>query len=311
MKHVLTVTLNPSLDRMIVLKEFHVGKEFDISHETLSAGGKGLNVSRALKNLGTPTYATGLLAGVTGQIIRKLLDAEGIKDNFSKIDGSTRVNLMIYDQKTHKTTRLLGLGPKVSASQIRTFKAKYQSLLKRSSLVVISGRNAHNAPDNFYAQLITLAHEFDIPAIVDTHLKPVEFAVKAKPLLIKPNLKELEDFLGRKLNSTEEMVRAIRYLHKEGAQMVLLSMAREGAILSDGNEMWKATPPDVIVQNDVGSGDTMVAGFVHGYLQRLPLKNILCFAVAAGTTNAMGFLPGSIHRGRVEQILKKVKFHKI
>ena len=311
MKYVLTVTLNPSLDRMIALKEFRVGKEFDISQETLSAGGKGLNVSRALKHLGTPTYATGLLAGVTGQIIRKLLDTEGIKDNFSEIDGSTRVNLMIYDQKTHKTTRLLGLGPKVSASQIRIFKAKYQSLLKRSSLVVISGRNAHDAPDNFCAQLITLAHEFAIPAIVDTHSKPLEFAIEAKPFLIKPNLKELEELLGYELKTIEKMVQAIDQLHARGARMVLLSMANEGAILSNGQDMWRAIPPDVTVHNDVGSGDTMVAGFVYGYFKGWPLKNILSFSVAAGTINAMGSIPGAIDRRQVDQILKRVKVHKV
>ena len=311
MKHVLTVTLNPSLDRMITVSGFAIGKEFEIREEIFSAGGKGLNVSRALKSLGTPTVCTGLLGGSTGQMIKNILFQEKIKGDFLKIQGLTRVNLAIKDLTSHKQTRFLDFGPKVSASEIKAFKEKYVRLLKTSLVVVLSGRNANGASLNFYADLVQLAHQKNVRAIVDTHDKPLELAIKAKPLLIKPNLKELEGLLSQRLDTEQKKKRAIHQLHKKGVQLVLLSFAENGAILSSSKEMWTACPPIVNVKNDVGCGDTMVAAFIHGYLKGLSLKDVLSFSVAAGTANAMGFVPGLIRLDQVKEVLRKVVIHKI
>ncbi len=311
MKYVLTVTLNPSLDRMITVDHLTMGKEFDIDQEIFSAGGKGLNVSRALKGLHTKTFCTGLLGGETGRLIQTLLRKEGIRGDFLKIQGLTRVNLSIKDLASNKQTRFLDLGPKVSSARIEAFKKKYLRLLKQSSLVVLSGRNAHGAPLNLYADLVRLAHQKNIEVIVDTHDKPLELAIQAKPLLIKPNLNELEGLLHQRLNTKVKMKKAIQELHKKGARLVLLSLGKDGAILSNQEEIWMARPPAVKFLNDVGCGDTMVAGFIYGYLKGLSLKDILCFSVAAGTANAMEAIPGFIHLDQVKGVLKRVKVHQM
>ena len=309
-KYVLTVTLNPALDKMLTVNHLAIGKDSDMHEEFLSAGGKGLNVARVLKNLGVHTLATGFLGGKTGEIIEELLDEEGIKNDFIKIQGETRVNVMVHEPDLKNATRLLGEGPQVNSVQVQSFKKKYAKLLKQSSMVVLSGRNAHGAPVNLYAELIRLAHEKNIPVIVDTSGEPLQKAVEAKPLMMKPNLREIEEIFYQKLNTKIKMKKAVDSLLEKGVGIVLLSLAEKGGMIANKKERWMAKPPVTKVLNDVGCGDSMVAGFVYAFIKEWTLKECLRYAVAAGTANVTKMRPGAINPRDVKQILKFVKIQK-
>jgi len=310
-KRILTVTLNPALDELVNIDGFALGREFVASEASLSAGGKGVNVSRVLKNLKIKNLATGLLGSCTGIMIKDFLDSEGIKNDFVKIKENTRTSLTIKDRKSHHPTRLLQHGPKVSHQEIRSFKKKYNALLNQFHLVVLSGRNAAGVSHSIYSELIELAHKQNRPVILDTHGLPLHYALKAKPYCIKPNLHEAEVELKKRLNSLNKLKSAIRHFHKRGIPVVIISLGSEGAIGSNGEDIWLATPPKVKCRNHVGCGDAFIGGLIASFMGKEDFVPMLRMAVATGTANAMSLQPGAVTKRSIAKVRNKVKIKKV
>ena len=220
---ILTVTLNPAIDKTITVKNFKVGRDFREQALFLSAGGKGINVSRVLHRLRIPTVATGFLGGSDGDYIKKQLNKEGIQHNFCFINENSRTSLTILDPSLNKITRVLERGPRITNKDLERFRKKYIYLLKMCSCVVFSGRNIPGAPDSFYAELITIAKKKNKITLLDTSSKPYEIGLKAKPYMIKPNLKESEQLLGGQLMEFSSIKRAACRLHKRGMKTVATS----------------------------------------------------------------------------------------
>ncbi len=299
-KYILTVTLNPALDKIS-----------SRGRVLISAGGKGINVARALESLGLKTCSMGFLGGTSGKILKNILRKEGLNSDFVSIQGETRINVTMENPRTLVKERFLSLGPKLHKSEIEQFKEKYIQLLSKSYGVVFSGRNALGASPSFYAHLVKLAREANIPTVVDTSGVPLELALKAKPWMIKPNLMEAEEVLGRKLNTKVLLKQALRQFHRLGVEIVLLSLGNKGAVGSNGKEMWLVQAPKIKVKNEVGCGDAMVAGFLFAYLKNDSFYEIMKCAVAAGTSNGLSLTPGAIDQRALGGILKRVQIKEL
>ena len=304
---ILTVTLNPVIDKTVTIPGFKIGEDFREKAIYISAGGKGVNSSQVFKRLGVGTIASGFLGGPDGEWIRQELDAGRIRHDFCLIKGNSRTSLTVIDPARNTITRVLERGPRVSGKDLNTFKKKYTSLLKRCQYVTLSGRNIPGAGNSFYADLIEIAKRKKVKVIFDTSGKPYSLGIRKKPFMIKPNLKEAEQVLGRKLFLTSHIKKAACDLRDRGIHIVAISMGSRGAIVCDGNEVIKGVPPKIKRRSPVGCGDAFIAGFIASYSRGKYFGECVRMAVACGAANALSFNPGSIKPGAIKQLYKQVK----
>ncbi len=276
--HVLTVTLNPAIDKTIC------GEKTGIS-----AGGKGINVSRALNIFGIKNIATGIIGGKSGDRIASRLKREKIKNDFFRIKKETRTNLTVIGPGNGKISRRIEKGPPLTLAEFAGFKKKFGSLLKGCRFVVFSGANANGFPDTAYRELIKIAGGKGIKAALDTRDTPLAQGLKARPFLVKPNLEEAERAKGR------------------GAGITLLTLGPGGAIAFGGRKIIFAKPPRLKAVNDVGCGDAFLAGFIAYYLNGKDLEDCVRAATAAGAANALSLKPGDLKKRSFEKLMKEVK----
>ncbi|OGX06035.1 MAG: hypothetical protein A2Z88_02850 [Omnitrophica WOR_2 bacterium GWA2_47_8] len=305
---ILTVTLNPAIDKTITAQQTKKRDGF-VGQWRISAGGKGINVSRVLKDLKCKTCAAGFAGGATGAQLKELLRKENIPFDLTHIREETRVNLTIINTATQKANRSISPGPRAGKNELAHFKTKFKKLLKGCGWVVFSGRNILGAPDPMYQGLIKTAQAQHVKTALDSHSAPFSLGLQAKPFLVKPNREEAEAFLKIKLNSKEKWREALRLLLKKGARFALISLGDKGAVGSDGKDLYWAHPPKVKAVNHVGCGDAFLAGFIYAFEKDRGFKDALVWAVACGTAYTLQ-LPGlkqRVSRARIEKIKDKVK----
>ncbi|UCG35784.1 MAG: 1-phosphofructokinase family hexose kinase [Candidatus Omnitrophota bacterium] len=310
-RYILTVTLNPAVDKTVYVPDFRIGKDFRETQLHLSAGGKGLNVSRTLKHLGHRALATGFIGGGSGSYIGRQLDKEKIKHRFTPIEGNTRTSLTIIDSQTKKITRVLERGPKISPRELKAFKKAFTSHLSRASFVLFCGRNIPGAGDSIYAGLIAIAKKRGVKTLLDTSGKALILGLKKKPFMVKPNLQEAEHVVRKKLKSFSDIKKALRHFHNLGIEVVAITMGSKGAVVSDKNEVIFARPPEITRKNPVGCGDAFLAGFVLSVVRKKSLKESLTLGVACGAANAASISPGFIKRESLGGIIKKIQLKRI
>lgn len=316
-KGILTVTVNPAVDVTVTPLCADKLRMRCSTNCVLSAGGKGVNVARALRTLGERALAAGIAGGETGEFLQGLLRREKIPAAFARIKGITRSNVTVLGPpparpakggpRSGRRGRVLGEGPRLTPGEIRRFEDRYRRWLRRSHFVVLCGRNAVGAPVNWYARLVRLARHEGVPAALDTSGAALAAGLKAKPFLIKPNLEEAEAILRRRLDSPAKIKKALGYFHSRGIRVVLLSLGARGAVASDGKNICHARPPRVrAVRSDVGCGDALLAGFVQAYRAgQKSLPEALRQAVACGTANALNSTPGLIRPADVFRLRKR------
>lgn len=312
-KCILTVTVNPALDVTFSNPQLRMRCSTNPSGLVLSAGGKGVNVARALRALRVSVLAAGVAGGDTGKFFRKFLRKEKIPAEFSGVRESTRLNVTVLGPRSGTCARVIGEGPRLTPQEIRRFEIRYRQWLRRSRWVVLCGRNAVGAPVDWYARLVRLAKEEGVPAAVDTSGAALAAALKAKPFLIKPNLEEAGEIVRCRINSPARIKKAVRYFNGRGVRVVLLSLGERGAVVSDGGNIWHARPPRVrAFCNDVGCGDALLAGFVQAYCAgRKFLPEALRQAVACGTASALNPTPGLIRPSDVSRLRKNTVVRKL
>jgi len=308
-KSVLTVTLNPAIDKIVHVNNFCVGDDFRSSKVALSAGGKGINVSRALNCLGISNIATGFLGGTSGDFIEKKLKTERIENAFLKIQSESRTNLTIIDQK-NKITRILESGATVSNNNLRRFKRHFNGLLKKCDIVIFSGSIAPGLPKSIYFDLIQMAHHRGVKTILDTNGNPLRLALRAKPFAVKPNLSEAEFVLGEKLNSLNKKKAAVKYL-LEKSQIVILSLSQQGAIVGWQDQFFLASPSKLMCVNNVGCGDSLVAGFIYALKNNFSFEKSVRFAVAIGSADVLTLTSGEISKKDIKKILPKILLRRL
>jgi 1-phosphofructokinase family hexose kinase len=309
--YILTITLNPAVDKTVKVSNFKIGKDFREESIFVSAGGKGINIARVLKYLDLPSIASGFLGGTNGAYIKQQLDKEGIKNDFCLIKGNTRTSLTIIDPSSNTITRVLERGPQITKKEQARFKRKFLNLLKICSYVIFSGRNIPGAPDSFYNELIKIAKRRDAVTVFDTSGKAFELGLRAKPFMIKPNLKEAEQVIGRELNSLLKIKEAVYYFHKYGIKIVTITMGSKGAIAFNGTQMLLAIPPRVKRKSPVGCGDAFIGGFITSLVRNKSFSECVKMAVACGAANALSINPGFIKPRVLKRILTRIKIRKI
>ena len=284
-----TITFNPALDYIAQVEDFKIGEINRTKTETILPGGKGLNVSIVLKNLGIENTALGFISGFTGEELKRKMEAQGVKTDFVKVkEGITRINVKIssMNEKKVEETALNGVGPLITENDIEVLMEKLQKM-STNDLVILSGSIPKNIDNTIYEKICKNLNEKGITFIVDSTQELLMNVLKYHPFLIKPNKEELEETLNCKISTKEDIIQSAKELKKLGAQNVLVSLGNDGALLlTKEDKTYYSKAPKGQVVNTVGSGDSMVAGFLAGYHQTKDYEVALKTGVATGSASA-------------------------
>lgn len=279
-----TVTFNPSLDYIVSVNDFQLGLTNRTDSELILPGGKGINVSTILMNLGIDSTAFGFAAGFTGEEIIIEVEAMGIRSDFIKIDsGISRINLKL---KNIDGTEINGSGPEISEEKIEELLRKLD-ILGEGDILVLAGSIPASMPADMYSTIMERLQHKNVTFIVDATKDLLINVLKYKPFLIKPNNHELGELFDVKLTTREEVIPYGKKLQKQGARNVLISMAGEGAVLvAEDGSVYEAPAPKGTLVNAVGAGDSMVAGFTAGWIEKKDYRHAFYMGVSAGSASA-------------------------
>lgn len=279
-----TVTFNPALDYVVKVPYFQVGQVNRIVEEQMEVGGKGINVSSVLKRLGVDNCALGFVAGFTGREILRLLDEEGITHKFIEVEeGLSRINMKL---KSEVETEINGIGPYIHEEALNKFYVQLDAL-QEGDFLVLAGSIPSMLPTNTYEMLIKRVVSSKVEVIVDATNDLLIKALPYRPFLIKPNHHELGELFGVAVETRDEILVYAKKLQDMGARNILVSRGDKGAILlTEQGEVVEALPIEGQVKNTVGAGDSMVAGFLAGYLKQKDIKEALKWGLAAGSATA-------------------------
>ena len=280
-----TVTFNPALDYILELDKLEVGKIQKSKTELILPGGKGINVSTVLTNLEVENIALGFKAGFVGEAIESLLKKMNVETDFIKLEeGNSRINVKI---SAENETAVNANGPKISESKILELLEKLNNL-KEGDFLVLSGSIPSSIKDNIYEDICRIVKPKNVKIIVDATKNLLVKSLEYNPFLIKPNNEELGEIFGVEIHTKEEAFEYGKKLKEMGAENVLVSMGKIGAVLIDekNNEYFIESPKGKRI-NTVGSGDSMVAGFIAGYLKYNDYYEALKMGVSAGTASAL------------------------
>lgn len=279
-----TVTFNPSLDYIVSVNDFQLGLTNRTDSELILPGGKGINVSTILMNLGIDSTAFGFAAGFTGEEIIREVEAMGIRSDFIKIDsGISRINLKL---KNIDGTEINGSGPEISEEKIEELLRKLD-ILGEGDILVLAGSIPASMPADMYSTIMERLQHKNVTFIVDATKDLLINVLKYKPFLIKPNNHELGESFDVKLTTREEVIPYGKKLQKQGARNVLISMAGEGAVLvAEDGSVYEAPAPKGTLVNAVGAGDSMVAGFTAGWIEKKDYRHAFYMGVSAGSASA-------------------------
>lgn len=279
-----TVTFNPSLDYVVDVKDFTVGITNRTVKEKLFPGGKGINVSMVLGNLGFENTALGFMAGFVGDEIMRLLEEKGINTDFIHVDkGISRINVKL---RSGSETEINGQGPEISEEDIRTLYSKLDAL-KDGDVLVLAGSIPDVMPKSIYMDIMDYLKGRDIRIAVDATRQLLVNVLPYHPFVIKPNNHELGEIFDVEIKNKDDVIRYAKQLQEKGARNVLVSMAGDGAVLvtEDGQQFCAEAPKGKVV-NSVGAGDSMVAGFLAGYLESGSYEQAFQRGVCTGSASA-------------------------
>ena len=279
-----TITFNPALDYIIQMDTFNVGLVNRTQKELIYAGGKGINVSIVLNNLGVKNKALGFVAGFTGEEIEKKVKEFGCETDFIKLEqGLSRINVKI---KAEKESEINGAGPDILEQDLNKLYSKLEDLQK-DDILVLAGSIPKSMPSDIYEQIMQKLEPKGIKFIVDATGEVLKKSLKYKPFLVKPNHHELAELFDVKLQSNEDITQYAKKLKEMGAENVVISMAGDGAIfINENSEVKISGVPKGTVKNSVGAGDSMVAGFIAGYIQNQNTEEGFMLGVATGSASA-------------------------
>jgi 1-phosphofructokinase len=303
---IFTVTFNPSLDYVVGLSSFREGEVNRSEWEHIYPGGKGINVSMVLKNLDIRNIALGFVGGFTGKEIERRIKDFGCYTDFVKLkSGNSRINVKI---KAGKESEINGQGPGIGKKELSQLFKKLE-FIETGDMLVLAGSIPAALPEDTYENIMRLLENRGVKIVVDATGELLLRVVKYQPFLIKPNNHELGDMFGVTLTSRDDIITYGKRLQEMGAKNVLVSMAGEGALLvAEDESIHEMKPPEGVVKNSVGAGDSMVAGFIAGYLKNQDLREPFVMGVATGSASA--FSETLATREEVLKLLNKIEENK-
>lgn len=305
MKNIITLTLNPALDKTVVTKELVPDKKLRCPNPTIQPGGGGVNVSRALNQLDVPSKALYLAGGYTGSHYTHLLQKEGVQTQVIETEAHTRENIIVFDESTQQQYRLGIEGESIAENE---WQQVLQMLEKETfDILIASGSLPPGIPTNFYKELAALVNRKNAKLVIDTSGAALKDAVDEGVFLIKPNLHELSTLYGVAELPKDEVVKACRDIIAKGyCQVIAVSMGADGALLVTHNEEHTAKPPAVEKKSTVGAGDSMVAGMVAALYKGCSWKDVLRYGVACGTAATLNAGTELCKKEDVERLLQQI-----
>lgn len=279
-----TVTINPAVDYTIKLKELVPNTINRSIEDQYKLGGKGINVSLVLHNLGIENTALGFVGGFSGDFIVKRMDEIGIKNDFIRLEsGISRINVKV---KAGTETDINGIGPDIPKESVQKLINQVKEI-KKGDYLVLAGNVPKSLGDNVYSDILEGIKDKEVKVVIDTTKSFLANSLKHKPFLVKPNKEELCDFFNKELYSDTEIITHAKQMQEMGAQNVLVSLGDEGAILvTDKDEVFCKNAPKGKAVNTVGAGDSMAAGFIAGYIEKQDYEYALKYGLAAGSASA-------------------------
>ncbi|MFA6373097.1 MAG: 1-phosphofructokinase [Methanothrix sp.] len=301
-----TITLNPALDRTLWIQKVRDDVSNRILEEKSFAGGKSVDVSKVLKNLGVDNIALGFVGGFAGRELEGRLLNEGIQTDLVHVSGETRTNIIIHEKETGKQLAFNARGPEIRPSELMEF-VEQMERLPCGAIVAIGGSLPLGVAPEIYRKIITIVKRCQSTVVLDVDGVALRVGILARPDVIKPNIHELSELVGRELKGLDEIVAAAREINRQGVKIVLVSMGGKGILLVSEEKEYLAEPPNVEVQSTIGAGDSSVAGFVYGIMAGKDLKESLIYATATGTATAMSQGTALCKKEDFEAILPQIK----
>ena len=306
---ILSVCANPSIDLTVELEQLNIGQLNRVNNKVVTYSGKALNSAIGVRRLGSDSYATGFMYDNDGGLFSQRLDNEGVKNTFVWNKGSVRTNYKIVDNKS-MLTEINDRGDDVSLEKQEELLDLVKNLSKKASVVILSGSLPKGVDDDYYLKLAKCVNG-NCKIVLDTEGEKLIKAVNNGVYMVKPNLRELENIVKRRLNKLKDMIDSCKFLLNSGAENVLLSLGREGAILYDGTNCYYCKSVNVAVNSTVGAGDSMVAAASVLTERNASKEEILKCAVAAGTASIT--TPGTnlFYRDKFEEIYGQIYVEKV
>lgn len=299
-----TLTLNPAIDYYMSIENFQLGSLNLLEEGYTLPGGKGINVSKVLKNFSVESKALGFVGGFTGDYIKKHLNEYEIESDFIELQENTRMNIKLKTKDSE--TEIAGKSPTISKENIEELLKKFEEI-KKDDVVILSGSVPNSISKSIYADIIKLLPK-DCKVILDTRGLPFVEGLKEGVFLTKPNNHELEEFFNRKLNNIEEIIQAGKDLQALGSKNVLISLGKDGSILITEKEVYIGNAPQGKLISSVGAGDSMVAGVVYGIAKGMTLEDSYKYGIASGSSTA--FSEGLTTFEGMNSLLNKIEIKK-
>jgi 1-phosphofructokinase family hexose kinase len=306
-----TLTLNPAIDRELTVLDVEFDSVLRASQLRVDLGGKGFNVSRLLKNMGVSSTAVGFLGGHAGELLQDGLQNLGISTDFVLIVGETRTNVSIVTESHSHYIKVNETGPSVGADKQTELLDKIDALAKCGDWWVLAGSSPPGVADDFYARVVKVLNNHEARVILDASGESLRLGCAERPYLVKPNTEEVHALTGMPMKTLAEIAVAATEIRKMGAQNVIISMGKVGALLQTSKDTWLAFSPKIKEKNPIGAGDSIVGGLVWALSQGIALEESLKWGVASGTATASldGTEVGS--RSLIEEIFPQVRFENI
>ena len=303
---IVTVTMNPAIDKTIEIDRLNRGNLNRIEKIEYDAGGKGINVSKTIRELGGESIATGFLGGNAGRVIEEVLDSRGIKHDFVWVEGETRTNTKVCEQDG-TVTELNEKGPEITPEQLTNLLEKLDDLADDNVLFILAGSIPGNMEKDIYARIIERVHKKGAKVLLDADGELFRKGLEQKPDMIKPNQWEIEELQGFSHGvSDKELINTAKKMQTDGIDTVVISLGKNGALFVCGNYVAKGMPLKVDVHSTVGAGDAMVAAMAYSFEKKMEPRETarLCMAVSAGAVMTVGTKPPE--KQMVEQLMKRV-----
>jgi 1-phosphofructokinase family hexose kinase len=311
---ILTVTLNPAIDRTVAVPNFRQGNRHRAVESRTVAGGKGVNVARAITLLGRPVIATGLAGGPSGDRVLEVLREESVLTDFTPIAGATRTNLAVIDPTSGEQTEINERGPEVSAEEVEAFIERLEYLVRGARICVLCGSLPPGLDEGLYARLVRALRDWGVTAILDAEGEPMRAGLRAGPSVVAPNELEAEELVGHEFSDPGDLAHGLAELVALGAEEAVITRpAGCVAVIREGSErrfLEVSTEPLEPVAT-VGSGDAFLAGYVAARFDGLDPSQCLAYGVACGAESTQHFGAGSVDRERAERILGDVEVREL
>jgi 1-phosphofructokinase family hexose kinase len=311
---ILTVTLNAAVDRTVAVPNFRLSQRHRAVESQTVAGGKGVNVARALKLLGRPVIATGLVGGATGTRILERLAEESILHDFTRIEGESRTNLSVVDPTTGDQTEINERGPRVTPDEIDSFVEKLLYLAQGATVCVLAGSTPPGADADVYARLITELKSLDVVSVLDTDGELMRAGLRAEPAVVAPNVGEAEEAVGHEFNDAEDQALGLTGLIEMGARDAIITNPSGCAgIVGQGADRrrFEVSIEQLEPIAAVGSGDAFLAGYVAARYEGGEPRDCLAYGVACGAQSTQHFGAGTLDPKEVERLLDRVQVEEL